>query len=140
MEWLTSLSTLSFWANVGSVTGALFTFGAFFYQLSLRKRYALLIRGAELLDDLAEIGSQLNDYEQLSSQEQKTVLNRARTLLRSSSKHLQWRQRIGLWGTRMALWRNWRKAAPEEVEDYYAEIQRVIIALEHRIRNKQVEQ
>lgn len=74
MGWPPSLSELSFWANVGSIAGAVFTFGAFFYQLSLWKRYALLIRGPELIEELTEIGRHLNDYEELSSREQKTVL------------------------------------------------------------------
>ena len=140
MGWPSSLSEFSFWANVGSIAGAVFTLGAFFYQLSLRKRYALLIRGPELIEELTEIGSQLNDYEELSSREQKTVLGRARSILASSSKHLRWRQRVVLWPTRLSLWWNWRGAASETVEDYYAEVQRIISDLDIRIRNRQVEQ
>lgn len=140
MDWPSSISTLSFWANVGSVAGAVFTFGAFLYQLSLRKQYALLIRGPELIEDLTGVGSQLNDYEELSNRQQKTVLGRARSILASSSKHLRWSQRIGLWRTRLSLWWNWQGASPETVENYYAEVQRVISALDIRIRNRQVEQ
>lgn len=140
MGWPSSLSEFSFWANVGSTVGAAFTIGAFFYQLSLRKRYAVLIRGPELIETLSEIGSQLNDYEDLSSQEQKTVLARARSNLASASTHLQWGQRMGLLRTRVSLWWNWREASPDTVENYYAEVQRVISALDIRIRNRKVEQ
>lgn len=140
MGWPSSFSEFSFWANVGSVAGALFTFGGFFYQLSLRKRYALLIRGPELIEKLTEVGRKLNVYEELNSQEQKTVLGRARSILASSGKHLRWRQRVVLWPTRISLWWNWRSACPETVENYYAEVQRVSSDLDIRISNRKVEQ
>jgi len=140
MGWPSLLSDLPFWANVGSVAGAVFTFGAFFYQLKLGRRYRLLLRGPELLEDLAELGSQLNDYEELSSQEQKTVLSKTRTVLRSSSAYLQWRQRFWLYSPRLSLWWYWKDAPDENVETYYAVVQRVHTALNYRIRDRQVEQ
>jgi hypothetical protein len=140
MDWMATLSELPFWANVGSVTGALFTLIAFFFQLKTRRHYKLLIRGPELRDDLARIGHRLNEYEDASSQERKTVLGESRTLLQSVGTFLGWQRWMALWPVRVSLWWRWKSATPEHVENYYAEIQRLIVHIEHRIRDKEVEQ
>ena len=77
------LTPLPFYANVGSVLGFLITIWAAVTQLRTRRRYLLLLRGPDLLDELREYGSEINRYEELSEKERKTVLRGCRSTLRS---------------------------------------------------------
>lgn len=140
MDWLFNFAVWEKVGSIGSIVGALFTLIAFGFQWKTRKHYQLLIRGPELKDDLIELNSQLNYYSELSSQERKTVLAETSIPLKSVESVLGLKKRIELLKLRFSLWWRWKTAAPDQVENYFAEIHSLIVHIRHQIRNKQVEQ
>lgn len=140
MDVLSSTFDLSFWANIGSVFGALATLIAFIQQRKSRRHYKLLIQGPEQLKALREVGGELNLYDELSPGRRKTVLATARSHLYNTGKLLGWKEWISLARLRLSLRRQWKKANAEYAETLYAEVQRLIVHVEYQIREKEVEQ
>lgn len=70
MDFVDLLTQLPFYANIGSVLGFLITIWAAVTQLRTRRRYLLLLRGPDLLDELREYGGEINRYEELSGKKQ----------------------------------------------------------------------
>lgn len=132
--------TLSTAGNVGSIIGALFTLAAFVAQIRKRRKYLLLLRGPELRENLTNAGQRLNGYDTLSSQEKKTVLSKTRTHIAYSASHLSWGEWLTLWPIRISILFHRKVVKSEKAEDYYATVQRVIVALNNRIRDQEVKQ
>lgn len=134
------LTQLPFYANVGSVLGFLITIWAAVSQLRTRRRYLLLLRGPDLLDELREHGGNINRYEELSGKKRKTVLRRCRSTLRSLSKHVDWSAWRSLLSLRWTLWRQWNRATVEEAEEIYAKVQEAITEVNNLIDEQKAEQ
>jgi flagellar biosynthesis chaperone FliJ len=132
--------TLSTAGNVGSIIGALFTFVAFVAQIRKRRQYMLMIRGKELRDDLINIGKRLNRYETLSPQEKKTVVSKTRMHVAYAATYLSWSEWWGLWPMRVFIFFRRKAVNVGTAENYYANVQSVIVALENRIRDQEVKQ
>lgn len=131
---------LSFYANVGSVFGFLITVWAAAAQVRTRRRYLLLLRGPELLNELREYGSEINRYEDLSEKERKTVLRKCRSTSRSLSAHLDWSTWRGLIPLRWTLWRQWKYATVEDADEIYAQVQAGINEVNNLILEQRAEQ
>ena len=127
MEFTSLLAQLPFYANLGSVLGFLITVWAGIAQLKIRRRYLLLLHGADLLETLKEYGSEINRYEDLSQKKRKTVLRGCRSLLRSLSKHVDWSTWRALFSLRWTLWRQWTRATEGEADEIYARVQAVAL-------------
>lgn len=140
MDVLSNALDLSFWANIGSVFGALATLIAFIQQRKTRRHYKLLIQGPEQLEALRKVGAKLNLYDELSPGKRKTVLATARSHLHNTGKLLGWKEWVGLGLLRLSLRWQWKKASAEYAETLYAEVQRLIVHVEYQIREKKVEQ
>lgn len=140
MDIFSDAFNLSFWANIGSVFGALATLIAFIQQRKSRRHYKLLIQGPDQLQALRDLGADLNVYEESSPGERKTVLAVARTVLHGTSKLLGWKSWGNLVWPRLLLWWRWKEADAEYAETLYAEVQRLIVHVEYQIREKEVKQ
>lgn len=140
MELTSLLTELPFYANVGSVLGFLITIWAAMSQVRTRRRYVLLLRGADLIAELKQYGSEINRYEELSEKEQKTVLRGCRSTLRSLSKHLDWSTWSALLPLRWTLWQQWTRATVEEADEIYARVQAAIQEVENLIEEQKVKQ
>lgn len=134
------LTPLPFYANVGSVLGFLITIWAAVTQLRTRRRYLLLLRGPDLLDELREYGSEINRYEELSEKERKTVLRGCRSTLRSLSKQLDWSTWRALIPLRWTLWRQWSQATVDDAGEIYARVQAAINEINNLILQQKAEQ
>ena len=134
------LTQLPFYANVGSVLGFLITIWAAVTQLRTRRRYLLLLRGPDLLDELREYGSEINRYEELSEKERKTVLRGCRSTLRSLSRQLDWSTWRALIPLRWTLWRQWNQATVDDAGEIYARVQAAINEINNLILQQKAEQ
>lgn len=134
------LTQLPFYANVGSVLGFLITIWAAVTQLRTRRRYLLLLRGPDLLDELKRYGSEINRYKELSKKERKTVLRECRSTLRSVSKQLDWSTWRALIPLRWTLWRQWSGATVDDAEEIYARVQAAINEINNLILQQEAEQ